>query len=247
MYLSIIPGEEKIEKKKKKKELCWDYQSDSGQGCLGKMTQTLAKVTAPPYFVGEFSWKSGRVLLIPGSWIGSEKKKKWRGLCLSRTFSSQCRAMGEKRMKASSQHCVFTAIFKANLKDGSCWRSPKTKIVPADALWLYLKCRMEENFQWLQDWTLPTTSSPGCSFHSQEGLRELSCTRASSAIGEMPHRAFLEPLCPAGSMWHLRGRDKHTRCFLASLPSFFARCHPRVTSAALAGTSLQRHSFPWIL
>lgn len=41
MYLSIIPGEEKIKRKKNYAEI----NSDSAQECVGKMTQILAKVT----------------------------------------------------------------------------------------------------------------------------------------------------------------------------------------------------------
>lgn len=76
MYLSIIPGEEKIKRKKNYAEI----NSDSAQECVGKMTQILAKVIGMD-LVGEFSWKSGRVLLITRSHeVGSEKREVGRTL-----------------------------------------------------------------------------------------------------------------------------------------------------------------------
>lgn len=48
-----------------------------------------------------------------------------------------------------------TSKQKQTNKKRSCWRTPRTKTVsavPADVLLLYLKCRTEENFHWLQDW-----------------------------------------------------------------------------------------------
>lgn len=114
---------------------------------------------------------------------------------------------------------------------------------------------MEGNFQCLQGWMLPPANTPGCSSHSQEGLRESCCipsalpmSRWGPAPQGIPGASLPCSSCvTAQRMWQTPQLG-----LLASLPSVFARYHPRWSAAEsplqpLAVTSLQRHSIPWIL
>lgn len=159
----------------------------------------------------------------------------------------------------------FTVNFNTKTnKQRSYWRTPRTKTVsavPADVLLLYLKCRTEENFHWLQDWmrhfplqtplTLVSIAERprlwGTLIHPS---RHCQCGR----LGGQNCRACSGTPLPCSLHVTVQSTRK-TSCvgLLASLPDFFCKISSKRTSyresplQCLAIIPLQRQGFPWSL
>lgn len=217
------------------------------------------------------------------SWSRKWEKRSGEDFVSQEPFQDRAKIWERKRVKASSQSYFYSLLFlqwtstqKQTNKQRSYWRTPRTKTVsavPADVLLLYLKCRTEENFHWLQDWmrhfplqtplTLVSIAERprlwGTLIHPS---RHCQCGR----LGGQNCRACSGTPLPCSLHVTVQSTRK-TSCvgLLASLPDFFLQDIlqenqlPWVTSAvfgyhplAKAGLSLKsvsisvRGSFSWI-